>query len=85
MLFDSLGGIKLPFLNQLCWQINCKVNAKKTQACELLSGRHNFEWLLVTQEGELCDPVCKLSMTLEGLNLSLLGVLDSMMKTANHL
>jgi tRNA pseudouridine38-40 synthase len=65
--FISCGSaMRSPFMGRYAWQVDRELDVgRMVEAAELLSGRHNFEWLSVTQEGELRDPVRVLQLTVE--------------------
>lgn len=67
--FISCGSkLRSPFVGRYAWQMDCHLDVDKMQAAaELLSGRHNFSWLSVTQEGEQREPIRELSLTIERL------------------
>lgn len=59
-------GSRSPFLNRYAWQIDQTLDVDKmTRAAALLSGIHNFEWISVSQQGELRDPVRSLTLQVE--------------------
>lgn len=65
--FISCGSrTRSPFIGRYAWQMDRVMDVDKmVQAAELLSGRHNFQWLSVTQPGEQRDPVRELTLVVE--------------------
>ena len=56
-----------PFLERYVWHVDGVVLdiTKMKRAAALLSGRHNFEWMSLAQEGELRNPVRELHLSIE--------------------
>ena len=55
-----------PFMGRYTWQIDQTLDLDRMmEAANLLSGRHDYSWLSVIQEGELRDPVRELHLTVE--------------------
>ena len=65
--FISCGSrTRSPFMGRYTWQLDHELDVHRmVEAAELLTGRHNFEWLSVTQKGEQRDPFRELTLTVE--------------------
>ena len=65
--FISCGSkTRSPFVGRYTWQLDHELDVHQMAlAAELLTGRHNFEWLSVTQKGEQRDPVRELTLTVQ--------------------
>lgn len=58
-----------PFLYRYVWHVNRSLDVDNMiDAASLLSGEHNFQWISVSQEGELRDPVRVLQLTVETID-----------------
>lgn len=69
--FVSFGSRqRSPFLNRYSWQIDDDLDIPKMViAAYALSGRHNFGWLSIVQEGERRDPVRALNLEVEEVKM----------------
>lgn len=58
---------RLPFAwSRYSWQMQHSLDLDAiVQAADLISGKHNFEWMCVTQPGELRDPLREVSLKVE--------------------
>lgn len=67
---SSMQGVRSPFLNRFAWQIDRELDFEKmTIGATVLSGKHNFQWMSVSQEGEMRDPVRALVLTVETVSI----------------
>lgn len=72
------GYNRSPFLARYAWEINHRLDlGKMKEAATFLNGRHNFDWMSVTEEGELRDVFREFELSIEKIQMdngfSLLG------------
>ena len=66
---DKEEDYRSPFLYRYVWQVGQSLNVDNmVHAAGLLSGKHNFQWISVSQEGELRDPVRDLQLVVQTID-----------------
>jgi tRNA pseudouridine38-40 synthase len=74
-------GTRSPFVYRYAWQVNRPLDVQNMiDAAALLGGKHHFQWMSVSQEGELRDPFRVLQVVVETVDPGPFSLSTSLIK-----